>query len=72
MSMIPDNSKKDIEHRYRMGERDYDTLVQNVCVFSREAWHQGRSVDEMQVDMLTGVRCDGPTTKSVAEREWQE
>ena len=52
MKLLPGTHKTQIQHRYQLGMRDYDTLRDQVKLFATEAWHQGRGVDDMQVDAL--------------------
>ena len=63
MKVVPESHKKEIQHNFQMGTRDYDTLVGNIRHFSQEAWHQGTGVDDMQLDALG---------KEQAANDWQD
>ena len=38
-NLVPASHRKEMQHKFRMGVRDYATLSAGIRAFSQEAWH---------------------------------
>ena len=52
LKLLPDSHRDELERRYMMGTRDYETLVASVRGFSQEAWFNQKGPSDMDVDMI--------------------
>ena len=72
MKLVPKTHLEQIQHKYQMGMRDYETLCSQVRAFSQEAWHVGRGVDDMQVDTVAAKGTGPGGGSGNTDADWQE
>ena len=50
LRILPESHREELERRFQMGQRDYNTLVSMVKGFSEEAWFMMKGPNDMDVD----------------------
>ena len=66
LKILPDSHKEELKRRFQMGTRDYDTLVNAVRDFSKEAWFMQKGPNDMQVDAV----AKNPESEAFQFQKW--
>ena len=67
--MVPESHETKIERRYRIGERDYEKLIDNVMNFANEhRLMEGRKLTDMDIDSTDQPQ---PETPKYTAEEWE-
>ena len=67
LKILPDSHREELVRRFQLGTRDYDTLVDSVRGFSRDAWFQQKGPNDMQID---AADKEDPMKQAFDLQEW--